>query len=65
MLIQNEQNDNWMWCIKNLTQDCRPKKKHNPLHETDFQPNNYTHIDTLSQVKLIENGAVRRAWIVH
>ena len=65
MLIHCEWDYHRVRCIQNFTQSCRSKQKNNSLHEMDFPADNYTHINVLYQMELIENRAVRWAWIVH
>ena len=54
-----------MRCIQNLTQSYRTKQKDNSLHKMNLSAHNHTNINTLSQMKLIENRAVWGALIVH
>ena len=65
MFIHHEGYNDQVSCFQYLLQSCRSKQKNNALHEMDFPTYNYMHINVLSQMKRVKNGAVWRALIIH
>ena len=65
MLIHYKGYDDGVWSLHYLIQSNRAKQEDNLLHEMDFPTDDYSHINILTQMKLIENRAIWGAWIIH
>ena len=65
MLVHYKRYDDGVWSLHYLIQSSSAKQEDNSLHEMNFHADDYSHINTLTQMKSIENTAIWGAWIIH
>ena len=65
MLVHYKRYDDRVWNLHYLIQSSEAKQEDNPLHEMNFPTDDHSYINILTQMKLIENRAIRGAWIIH
>ena len=58
MLVHYKRYDNGVWNLHYLIQSSRAKQEDNSLHEMNFPADDYSHINILRQMKLIEKRAI-------
>ena len=65
MLVHYKRYDDRVWSLHYLIQSSRAKQEDDPLHKMNFPADNHSYIIVLRQMKMIENKAIRGAWIIH
>ena len=65
MLVQHKRYDDGVCDLHYLIQSSGAKQEDNSLHEMNFPADDYSHINILTQMKLIKNRAIWGAWIIH
>ena len=61
MLVHYKRYDDGVCSLHYLTQSSGAKQEDNSLHEMNFPADDYSHINILTQMKSIENRAIRGA----
>ena len=51
--------------IHYLIQSSRAKQEDDPLHKMNFPTDDYSYVNVLTQMKMIENRAIRGAGVIH
>ena len=58
MLVHYKRYDDGVWNLHYLIQSSRAKQEDNSLREMNFPAHDYSHINILRHIKLIENRAI-------
>ena len=65
MLVHYKRYDDRVWSLHYLIQISRAKQEDDSLHKMNSPADDYSYINVLTQMKTIEDRAIRGAWIIH